>query len=248
MNESGSFGNGRAGGVGGLRVSVIVPVLNEAGGLPGLLDHMQASLEAGEVHEVIVADGGSTDGGDALVRARAAFRLVRCAAGRALQMNAGAAAARGDVLLFLHADCRLEDRALAELRSVMNHNGIVGGAFRHRIRDRRWFLRLIEFGDNLRSGLLGLFYGDQGIFCRRDVFESLGGWPAMPIMEEYPFSRALKRQGRVRLLRSRVSSSARRWQVVGAVRLTLRNWSLVIRYLAGVSPEALKREYPDIRE
>lgn len=260
----------------GVRVSVVVPVLNEAAALPGLLDHLRGQLrgntprtaladQAGLVeHEVIVVDGGSSDGSQSLCepspfgRSRAGgecetqdagfrLRLVSAPVGRAVQMNAGAAAATGDVLLFLHADCRLGAGAIDALKGVIERTPVVGGAFRHRIAGKHWLLRVIEFGDNLRAGCLGLYYGDQGIFCRRTVFQRMGGWPEIPLMEEYPFCRALRREGPVRLLRRTVYSSDRRWRAAGIVRTTLRNWSLVARYLAGVAPERLAREYPMIR-
>jgi rSAM/selenodomain-associated transferase 2 len=231
----------------GPRISLIVPLLNEAAILPAQLDYYQSLLETRRVDEVILADGGSHDGSPELIRARPDFRLVNSVRGRAVQMNAGAAVAGGDVLLFLHADCRLEPRAFTELRTAVEMSDIVGGAFRQQIDDPHWFPRLIEFGSTLRGGLLDLFYGDQGIFCRREAFAAIGGWPPVPIMEEYPFCQALRRHGRVRLLRSRIVSSARRFRARGYVRQWLRNWSFVARYLAGAPLEALKREYPDIR-
>ena len=228
------------------RISIVVPILNEAAGLPGFLDHLRPLLARGEAAEVIIVDGGSTDGSPDIVRAP--FRLIRAPRGRARQMNAGAACASGNALLFLHADCRLEARALVELRRTLVGGRVVGGAFRHVIADPHPFLRLIELGIILRAALARLFYGDQGIFCRRDVFAAIGGWPPIALMEEFPFCRALRRAGPVRLLRSKCISHARRWRARGIYRTTLRNWLYVLRYGLGTGPDRLARSYRQVRE
>ena len=230
------------------RISIVVPILNEAAGLPGFLDHLRPLLARGEAAEVIIVDGGSSDGSPDIVRAP--FRLVRAPkiSGRARQMNAGAACASGNALLFLHADCRLETRALAEVRRTLAGGRVVGGAFRHVIADPHPFLRLIEIGITLRAALARLFYGDQGIFCRRDVFAAIGGWPQIALMEEFPFCRALRRAGPVHQLRSKCISHARRWRARGIYRTTLRNWLYVLRYGFGTDPDCLARSYRQVRE
>ncbi|MDH4229036.1 MAG: TIGR04283 family arsenosugar biosynthesis glycosyltransferase [Nitrospirota bacterium] len=232
-------------------MSVIVPVLNEAGVLEATLGAVAAAFPEGAI-EVIVADGGSHDASVALA-GRHACQVVSAPRGRGPQMNAGAALARGDVLLFLHADTLLPPDALHHMSMALESPRVVGGGFRLSIAGGegssargglgQGALRMVARGANLRTRLTGVFYGDQGLFVRREVFVRLGGFPPYPIMEDVAFGRRLKRAGQVVLLPVAVTTSARRWEREGLVYTTLRNWLLVSLFLLGVSPTVLVRGY-----
>ena len=225
-----------------MRLSIIIPVLNEERTIAATL----ADLDRVEAAEVIVVDGGSTDRTAESVRATSA-RLVVSPRGRAAQMNAGARQAAGDVLLFLHADTKLPAGASRDIRECMADPCCVGGRFDIRLDSTRPLLRLVGRMISLRSRLTRVATGDQAIFVRRAVFERLGGFPEIPLMEDVAFSRALKKAGRIACLRARVTSSARRWEQHGAVRTILLMWVLKLLYLAGVPPTRLKRLYGEAR-
>lgn len=225
-----------------MRLSIIIPVLNEERTIAATL----ADLDRTEACEVIVVDGGSTDRTAEAVRATSA-RLVVSPRGRAAQMNAGARQAAGDVLLFLHADTKLPAGASRDIRECMADARCAGGRFDIRLDSTRPLLRLVGRMISLRSRLTRVATGDQAIFVRRAVFERLGGFPEMPLMEDVAFSRALKKEGSIACLRARVTSSARRWEKHGPVRTILLMWALKLLYLAGVPPTRLKRLYGDAR-
>jgi rSAM/selenodomain-associated transferase 2 len=225
-----------------LKVSVIIPTLNEEARMEGLL----SSLRAVSAHEIILVDGGSQDRTVEMARALTPHVIVT-AAGRAHQMNEGARYAAGEVFLFLHADTRLERSAFDQLTSVLSDPTIVGGAFSLRLDSRRWELRLIADVTNLRARLFSLPYGDQVIFVRRDVFEKIGGYAELPLMEDFEFIRRLKRHGRIVILSAKAVSSARRWEKEGILYTTLRDWAVTLLFLLGVSPAALARWYPPVR-
>ena len=225
-----------------MRLSIIIPVLNEERTIAGTVD----GLARVEPCEIIVVDGGSTDRTAEAVRDGPA-RLVVSARGRAAQMNQGARKAAGDVLLFLHADTRLPVTARLDIESGMADPGCVGGRFDIRLDSARPLLRVVGRMISLRSRLTRVATGDQAIFARRAVFERLGGFPEIPIMEDVAFCRALKREGRIACLRSRVVSSARRWERNGPVRTILLMWALKLLYLAGMPPARLKRLYGEAR-
>jgi rSAM/selenodomain-associated transferase 2 len=221
-----------------MTVSVVVPTLDEADALPRTL---AAARQAG-VGEIVVVDGGSRDATAAVARPLA-DRVLECAPGRARQMNAGAAAARGDVLLFLHADTLLPPGAAALVGRALDAQGAVGGRFDVRLDADGVAYRVIERAISLRSRLTGVATGDQAIFVRRAVFERLGGYPPLPLMEDIALCRALKREGRMVALRDTVLTSARRWRRHGVARTVLLMWALRAAYYAGVSPERLARVY-----
>jgi rSAM/selenodomain-associated transferase 2 len=225
-----------------MRISVIVPVLNEERTIALTL----AALSRLAPDEVIVVDGGSTDRTREIVRGMPATHLT-APRGRAQQMNHGARAARGEVLLFLHADTRLPASALADIRAAMAEARCVGGRFDVRLDRDEWTFRLIGTLINLRSRLTKGATGDQAIFVRRTIFEELGGFPNLPLMEDIALSRLLRRQGRVACLHSQVITSARRWERDGVWRTILKMWVFRLLFLAGVLPTGLKRFYGDAR-
>lgn len=229
------------GSVGGRhRISVIVPVLNEEERLPTLLEHL-ARVGA---HEVIFSDGGSTDKSLELAMKSTVISAPR---GRARQMNAGAAIASGNVFLFLHADTTLPDKALEMIESAVSNPSVVGGRFKVRLDDSKIAYRIIGRMINLRDGLTGGFTGDQAIFIRRDVFENMGGYSDIPLMEDLDLARRMKRTGRVVRIRAKVTTSARRWSKDGLVKTITLMWYLRALYLLGVPPAKLKEQYKDTR-
>lgn len=220
-------------------VSVIIPALNEQDGIVAAID---SAMLAGAA-QVIVVDGGSRD--RTVELANEAGALVLCVPpGRAAQQNAGAAIATCDVLLFLHADCQLHQHAIRRLNQWLDQSDLhIAGGFTQRINDPRWRFRYVEFGNAMRGRWLKWIYGDQAIFVLRSVFQDVGGFPALRFMEDLFLSRILRRHGRTGIVSAPVTVSARRWQLNGVLRQTLRNWWLIIQALAGRSPDDLARYY-----
>ncbi|MBI4487582.1 MAG: TIGR04283 family arsenosugar biosynthesis glycosyltransferase [Deltaproteobacteria bacterium] len=196
--------------------------------------------------EIIVVDGGSTDK-TRDIAAKERVMIVTSPRGRARQMNHGARLACGDVFLFLHADSRLPLSATSDILSALEDPRCVGGRFDVRLDDERWMFWLIGNLISLRSRLTQVATGDQAIFVRRRVFEEIGGFLDIPLMEDIAFSRMLKKKGRVACLKSRVVTSARRWEIEGIWRTILKMWLLRLLFLAGVSPFRLRRFYGDAR-
>ena len=220
-----------------MKLTVIVPTLNEAA-------HLGASLSSlPREAEVVVADGGSTDETISMAT-RSGARVVTGSRGRARQMNRGVDAARGDTLLFLHADCTLGPDAYHQLQTALDDDDdVVGGSFRMSIRDASWGLRWIAATSNARARYLRTPYGDQAIFVRRSAFEKLGGFPDIPFMEDVALVRKLKRLGKLVCVDETVTTGARHWKQLGPVRTTLLNWSMVTFYLLGVPAERLEPYY-----
>ncbi|MCI1191005.1 TIGR04283 family arsenosugar biosynthesis glycosyltransferase [Calidifontimicrobium sp. SYSU G02091] len=222
------------------RVSIVVPALNEAAGIAATLGVLAPWRAAG--HEVIVVDGGSTDATARLATAWA-DRVLAAPRGRARQMNAGAAAARHGVLLFLHADTRLPPGALAAVERALQR-GAAWGRFDVRIDGRSRGLAVVAALMNLRSRATGIATGDQAIFVRRDAFDAVGGFPDQPLMEDVELSRRLKRSaGRPACLRERVVTSGRRWDEHGVWRTVWLMWTLRWRYWRGTPAEVLAQAY-----
>jgi rSAM/selenodomain-associated transferase 2 len=221
-----------------MRLSIIVPALNEAGGIAASLAPLQPLRRQG--HEVIVADGGSRDGTAALA-APLADRVIAVQRGRAIQMNAGASLASGDALLFLHADTRLPDKAPALIAQALQHRA--WGRFDVRIEGRSSWLSLIGASMNLRSRLTGIATGDQAIFATRAAFEAAGGYPDQPLMEDIELSKHLKRLGPPASLDARVVTSGRRWETHGVWRTILLMWRLRFEYWRGVPAARLISRY-----
>ena len=216
-----------------------MPVLDEAAGIATTLQALAPLRARG--HELIVVDGGSRDGTPDLAAALA-DQVLRSEPGRARQMNAGAAQARGEVLLFLHADTLLPADADALIAAAMER-GAVWGRFDVRIAGRSALLPLVAALMNLRSRISGIATGDQAIFVQRSAFEFLGGFPAQPLMEDIALSRRLRALASPACLRQRVLTSGRRWDQRGAWRTIWLMWRLRWRYWRGESAEALARAY-----
>ena len=216
-----------------MQLTVVIPALDEADQITGAV----ASAGAAGC-EIIVVDGGSRDGTPGRAAAAGA-RVVASAPGRARQLAAGARLAKGDTILFLHADTRLPAGWENGVRSALADPGIVGGAFRLRFEPRSPALRLIEWGTRLRVALLRMPYGDQALFVRRAVLESLGGIPQVAILEDLDLVRALKRRGRIACLAFPVTTSARRYRSTGVLRTMLRNWAAVVGWRLGLPRERI---------
>ncbi|MDP2606867.1 MAG: TIGR04283 family arsenosugar biosynthesis glycosyltransferase [Deltaproteobacteria bacterium] len=225
-----------------MRISVIIPVLNEEKSIGSTI----AALNALHPHEIIVVDGGSSDR-TRRISVEAGAKVLTTGPGRARQMNRGALDATGDVLLFLHADTRLPASALRDIESALSDPRYLGGRFDVELDSDRWLLKVVGFMISLRSRISKVATGDQALFVRREIFAELDGFPDMPLMEDIAFCRRLKRLGDVACLRTRVTTSARRWEVEGVWRTIFRMWTLKLLYLAGVSPARLKRFYADTR-
>ena len=222
-------------------ISVIIPVLNESKILDQSLSRLAPQLKG---HELIIVDGGSND--ETLLIAKKHGQVISSERGRARQLNAGASAATGDTLVFLHADVWLDSGALEGVAAAVAA-GYIGGAFKQRIEGEHPLYRLIERAANFRAKRLRIFYGDGGIFIRRTHFDRIGGFPDIPIMEEVGLSRKLCRHGEVMLIEPKIHISARRWQKNGILRTTLTNWLITLLYLLRVPPTYLAKLYRHIR-
>jgi len=223
-----------------ISLSVIVPTLNEAGGIVAHLWALQPLRRRG--CEVIVVDGDSVDDTSALA-APLADRVISVRRGRASQMNAGASRARGNVLLFLHADTRLPESADLLLANALADEGIVWGRFDVTIGGAHPLLPVVAWFMNRRSRLTGIATGDQAVFMRREAFATVGGFPHLPLMEDIALSRSLKRLRRPLCLSERVTTSGRRWEQRGVLRTVVLMWRLRARYWLGANPGRLARAY-----
>ncbi|MBM3346841.1 MAG: glycosyltransferase [Betaproteobacteria bacterium] len=235
-------------------LSVVVPVLNEAALISDVLTSLAALRSRG--CEVIVVDGGSSDGTVELAEASGLADVVLCSArGRAVQMNAGAACARARVLLFLHADTRLPEAAVRSILGALHASAGQGtasapralperwGRFDVCITGNHWLLPAVAWSMNLRSRLSGIATGDQAMFVTRSLFERCGGFPAQALMEDVALSARLRRESAPLCLRDRVCTSGRRWEQNGVLQTILLMWRLRLAYFFGASPQALARQY-----
>ena len=220
-------------------VSIIVPTLNEERSIATLLSDVR---RLGVPHEVIVVDGGSSDD-TVVVSARLGARVLRTRRGRGVQLAFGAQAARAPVLCFLHADVRLGPHARDELALVVRTRPAGAFAFRFGIDARGWRYRFIELGTWLRVSLFTLPYGDQGLVVSRNEYDRAGGYPDLPLMEDVALIEALRRVTTVRLLRSTLPVSARRWVRDGPLTRLRRNVRMMIAYRLGASPHELAQHY-----
>jgi rSAM/selenodomain-associated transferase 2 len=222
-----------------MRVSIVIPILNEAGEIPPLV-HALRKLDEGI--EVLFVDGGSSDDGPSLVRL-SGYRLVTCAAGRARQMNTGGRGTSGDILVFLHADVRLPPESLHALRIAMHDDRIVAGRFDLVYETRRWPYPWIASLGNARSRITGLATGDQTIFVRRTAFNAIGGYPDTPLMEDVAIMRRLKTVGRLACLRAPVIGSIRKYEREGIACAIGLMWLVRSLYALGAPPTFLHRLY-----
>lgn len=220
------------------KISIIIPTLNEAVTLQETLIHLQDISGA----EIIIADGGSQDETVKIARSLGG-KVIITPAGRAHQMNAGAAVATGDILLFLHADTRLPSNFEPLVCQALQYPATIAGAFELRIDAQIRGLRLVERMVNMRSRFLGMPYGDQAIFLKATVFYDMGGFPDLPIMEDFELIQRLKRLGKIAIVPAPVLTSGRRWEKLGVVKTTLINQVIIAGYFLGVPLTQLVRWY-----
>lgn len=221
-------------------LSIVVPVLDEAPGIGATLESLHGLRARG--CEVVVVDGGSRDA-TRDIAASGADRVIESPRGRAAQMNAGARATSGDILLFLHADTRLPPGADQSVRLGMARTGSRWGRFDVTIAGASPMLRVVARSMNARSRMTGIATGDQAIFVRRDAFEGVGGFPEIPLMEDIALSKRLKRVSPPLCLRDRVVTSGRRWERHGMLRTILLMWRLRLAFALGADPRRLARDY-----
>jgi len=222
-----------------VKISIIIPVLNEAVNLARLNESLQSIRQQG--HEVIIVDGGSVDNTLAIAY-DLSDRVLISSPGRALQMNSGASVASGDVFLFLHADTQLPDDTVKIISDILPQKSC-WGRFDVRLSGSRFVFRLIESLMNLRSCLTAIVTGDQAIFIERKLFDRVGGFPEIALMEDIAISRRLRKFSRPACIKQKVITSSRRWENNGVVVTVLLMWKLRLYYFFGVSPEKLKQMY-----
>lgn len=220
------------------RISIIIPTLNEA----ATIDRTLSRLKANRNPEVIVVDGGSKDATAELAKSYAA-KFIQTNPCKATQMNTGASAAKGDILVFLHADTQLPEHFENQIQYALNQKDAVAGAFRLAIDSRAKGIRFIECMVNLRSRYLRMPYGDQALFMKKTLFNEIGGFPDMPIMEDFLLVRRLKHKGKIVILNESVMTSPRRWLHLGIFKTWLINQLIIVAYYLGFPYERLTRLY-----
>lgn len=216
------------------RISIIIPVLNEAINIEQAVASTQPSTNV----EVIVVDGGSNDHTVEIAESLG-VKVISAPRGRAAQMNVGALAASGEILLFLHADSRLSVEFDIMVRTALQQPGVMAGAFALRIDGQIWSLRLVEWGVNWRSHFLQMPYGDQGIFLKKEIFYRIGKFPELVLMEDFELIRRLRRAGKITIISASILTSARRWLKNGVFKTTLTHQLIIVAYLLGISPKRI---------
>ena len=219
-------------------LSVIIPTLNEAATITAVI----GTIETCSTTEILVVDGGSTDNTGELATLAGAT-VLHTPPGRAKQMNAGADHATGHTLLFLHGDTLLPKGNHRLIEHTLQMPGVSCGAFSLHIDSTRWSLQCIAAGANLRSKLFQLPYGDQGLFTTAETFQTVGGFPELPIMEDYYFVRGLGKKGKIITLPQTITTSSRRWDNMGIFKTTLINQLIIIGHMIGIPPARLARLY-----
>ncbi len=221
--------------------SIIIPVYNEEKNINRVLE----SLADDKGLEIIVVDGRSEDR-TVEFASRFPVKVIQCSKNRALQMNKGAEASCGDMLLFLHADCFLEKGSIGAIQDILR-DGYGGGGLTQKIKSSKRIFRCIEASGNIRARLLKIFYGDQAIFVRRDIFLKLGGFDDISLFEDVLFSKKMGKEIKTKILNKKVFVSPRRWEKGGIIRVTFINWLLTLGFILNVPIDRLKRIYHDIR-
>jgi rSAM/selenodomain-associated transferase 2 len=226
-----------------MKISIIIPVLNEASVIIQALSSLQPLRQKG--HEVIVVDGGSDD--DTMFLSKPfADKVIQSPRGRSRQMNIGTTLASGDILLFLHADTFLPEGADQIINEEIKRKKKVWGHFDVKLSGRHWLLRIIELLMNCRSRLSHIATGDQAIFVKREIFETIGGFPEIDLMEDITLTKILKRYGRPICLWQRVLTSSRRWETKGLFRTIFLMWFLRLAYFYKVDTKRLIKLYDPI--
>jgi len=222
--------------------SIVIPVLNEAGQINSLIEHLRKQNHQSS-YEIIVVDGDPQGNTVGTIQDKDVITITSDK-GRGKQMNAGAAAARGEILIFLHADTTLPDNALGKISRAMQNMDYVGGAFDLKIDSDRLFLKYISARASLRSHWNRIPYGDQAIFIRKKYFDQIGKFKEIPLMEDVDLMRRIKKDGKkIFILPDKVTTSARRWERDGALYTTMRNQILVRLFYLGISPHRLAKYY-----
>ena len=220
-------------------ITIIIPVLNEEKNIAKVLENI--SQLDGE-KEIIVVDGGSIDNTVGIVEKKDVI-LLSSEKGRGCQMNKGAEIAKGETLLFLHADTKLPDNAILEIDKTMKAPESIGGRFDVRFNDNRFIFKLIAFLMNRRSSLTGIFTGDQAIFIRKNIFKDIGGYLEIPLMEDIGLSKKMKKRGKTVGINDCVTTSARKWKEEGIIKTILLMWFLRFLYFFKISPIFLSKIY-----
>jgi len=223
-------------------VSIIIPIFNEEEALKRNLPFILPMLN---LAEVIFVDSQSSDKSIAIIQGIG--KVLQSQKGRAAQMNLGASQAKGDILVFLHADTTIDHQAIGNIEKSISQFDAVGGSLTQRIDSEGFIYRLIEAQGNLRARLKKEFYGDQGIFVNREVFQAIGGFPEVPIMEDVLFSRRLRRSGKTVVLADKITVSARRWRKLGVIKTTLLYNLIIILFTLRVPLDKIKKLYDDLR-
>ncbi len=222
-----------------MKISIVIPTLNEAANLPQILT---AIGPPNPDREIIIADGGSTDATCEIAQAAGAI-VLPSPPGRATQQNHGAAQATGEIYLFLHADTRLPPHWAELVVQTLANPRTIAGAFELAIDAPQWGLRLVEWGVKVRSRYFQLPYGDQAIFLRATTFHQLGGFPPIPIMEDFQLVQQLQKLGAIALVPAAVTTAARRWEQRGILQTTLLNQVMILGFYGGIAPDRLRRWY-----
>jgi len=225
-----------------MKISIIIPVLNESSHIAETLQKLEPFRGYAQI---IVVDGGSND--NTIEIAHHYARVITSSRGRAVQMNAGAREAWGEVLLFLHADTSLPDGALTAIEKCLADKNVIGGRFRVRLDLPGWQYRMVDSSINIRDRIFGGFTGDQAIFIRTPVFQKLGGYTEIPLMEDLDLGKRMRWEGKIALLPEYVITSARRWQKNGVFQTIFLMWCLKILYFSGLHPTRFKKLYGDAR-
>jgi rSAM/selenodomain-associated transferase 2 len=222
--------------------SIIIPVLNEAPIINSIIDHLH-SLEGDEIKEIIIVDG-NPEGLTLKAISHDNVRQLKTSRGRWIQMNEGAKNAKGNMLLFLHADTELPLDAMRLIATAMKDKRYVAGAFDLGIKSERFVFRAIESAASVRSRVTRIPFGDQAIFVRKNYFDEIGGYKDMPIMEDVEIMERIRKRGdKIFIIPQKVHTSSRRWEQEGILRCTLRNWFLQILYLLHISPRRFSKFY-----